>query len=140
MRVPNKCVRRHAEVEFSVREQLSEVVFHNPVPRAVQQITVDGCVFKGEDGKRCDHLINVDETDVSVFVELKGSDILAAFQQLRETQEQLAEQVNRRVCWIISYSGSPRFTTTVQDLINRAAREKRARLSVEASPYTHTLR
>ncbi len=137
--IPQKCIDRHSELRFSVKEQLSEVVFINPSSRAVNQIVVDGCVFKEGDGKRCDHLINVDETNTSIFVELKGSNIEAAFEQLSESHDKLAQYTNKRVFWIVSYSGSPRITSSIQALINKAARTKRARLLVEESTYSHLL-
>lgn len=138
-RLPNKCVQRHAEPEFSVYEQQSRVIFHNPHLRAIQQIKVDGCVFKDNDGKKCDHLVNVAETNISVLVELKGSDIDEAFQQLNQAQERLAEHVNRRIFWIICYSGSPRHTTEIANMRKMARLHKKADLRVEATVYTHLL-
>ncbi len=137
--VPNKCLRRHADTEFAVKEQLSEVVFLNPDEREVRQITVDGCVFKEDDGKRCDHLVSVDETQVSVLVELKGSDIEAAIEQLTETQQRLMEHINRRIFWVVSYSGSPRHTTSIAYMQLQARLHNKATLLVEESSYTHTL-
>ncbi len=137
--VPNKCLRRHTDAEFTIREQLSEVIFQNPNLREVQQITVDGCVFKEDDGKRCDHLVSVDETQISVLVELKGSDIEAAVEQLAETQQRLAEHLNRRIFWVVSYSGSPRHTTSIAYMQLQARLHNRATLLVEESSYTHAL-
>ncbi len=138
--LPDECVRQHREPQFGVKEQQSEVVFLNPSLLEVHQIEVDGCVFKDSDVKRCDWLVNVNGTNTSIFVELKGSDIEGAFVQLAQTQERLAEVVKRNRIWIISYSGSPRFNTTIQNLKLRARSEHdRARLSVEGSPYLHNL-
>jgi len=137
--LPRKCVKRHAELEFSIHEQQSRVTFHNPYLRAIQQIKVDGCVFKGNDGKKCDYLINVAETNTSVLVELKGSDIDEAFQQLNQAQERLAEHINRRIFWIICYSGSPRHTTEVANMRLQARLHKKADLRLEASGHTRAL-
>lgn len=138
--VSSKCERKHSDIEFIVREQLSEVIFLNASAKRVRQITVDGCVFTEQDTKRCDYLVNVDETNLSILVELKGSDIEAAFEQLKAAQELMIDHLNRRIQWIISYSGSPRFETTIQNLILRAALlTPKARLRVEASPYHHSL-
>lgn len=138
-RLPNKCVQRHAEPEFSVCEQQSQVTFHNPNLRTIQQVKVDGCVFKDNDGRKCDYLVNVAETNISVFVELKGSDIDEAYQQLNQAQERLAEHVNRRIFWIICYSGSPRHTTEIANMRLKARLHKRANLLVEETTYTHSL-
>ena len=137
--VPSKCEDKHTEERFSVSEQRSEVIFLNPLKQAVRHITVDGCVFKDTDGKRCDHLVNVSEANLSVLVELKGSDMATAFEQLIITQGHLADHINRRKHWIICYSGSPRFDTNIQNLTLQARRESQAKLFVAESPYSYPL-
>ena len=139
MSEPEECLRLHSEAEFAVMEHFSEVVFLNPDVREVHQYQVDRCIFGDEDGKRCDWLINVHGNNLSVLVELKGSDIDGAFEQLAETQRILVAIMRRDIVWIISYSGSPRFNSTIQLLILRARREYKAKLRVEGSPYRHKL-
>lgn len=82
---PDECLRRHSDPQFTVKEHLSEVIFLNPNLREVHQYEVDGCIFGDEDPQRCDWLINVYGNNVSIFVELKGSDIDGAFEQLATT-------------------------------------------------------
>ena len=137
--LPSKCVHRHVEPEFSVQEQQSQVIFQNPSLRQIVHVEVDGCVFKGSDGKKCDHLVSVDETNTSLLVELKGSNIDEAYKQLNETQERLTEHLNRRIFWIVCYSGSPRHTTEIADMRLKARLHKKARLLVEETTYTHIL-
>jgi len=84
-----ECVVRHTKKLFNVQEQKSKVIFHNPNQHEVQEITVDGCVVT--EGERCDYLLLVDDADVSVFVELKGSDVKHALEQLEETHKQLRD-------------------------------------------------
>ena len=141
MRLPEECERRHSESRFSVKEQKSEVIFENENLLEVFQYLVDGCIFTIQDQKRCDWLINVRGAKLSIFVELKGSDIEAAYEQLKHTQMTLLSLVNDKRIWIISYSGSPRMSTSFQNLILKARSEcNGAKLRIEASPYTHFLK
>lgn len=139
MPVPDKCVRRHSESEFSVEEHQSQVIFLNANLLEIHQVEVDGCVYTDKDSKRCDWLVNVHGIDTSIFVELKGSDIDGAFNQLAQTQLRLTDWLRRHIIWIISYSGNPRFNSSIQILTIRARRDYRARLRVERSPHKHTL-
>ncbi len=137
MQVPDECVRRHRDSESSIKEQQSEVILLNPAGLEISEIQVDGCVFNATDDKRCDWLVNVN--NISLFIELKGSDMEGAYHQLAQTQHNLADIVRRHIFWIISYSGSPRFNTKVQKLKITAKRDYRAILRVERSPYSHKL-
>lgn len=137
--VPKKCVRRHSEAEFEVSEKLSRVVFQNPNGKSVHEITVDGCVFKRPDVLRCDYLVNVLEIDTSVFVELKGSDIDHALEQLEASSEALSARRHGRVYWIVCHSGRPAHTSEMQTLILKARRQKNARLTIAPSPHYHKL-
>lgn len=139
MSLPQECILLHNEPDFSVSEHLSEVVFQNPNQLHIQQVKVDGCVYKEGDGRRCDWLINIAGESLSIFIELKGSDIEGAFDQLAQTQQKLSDVVYKHILWIISYSGSPRFPTGAPDLIDRARREHKARLLLRGSPYSHAL-
>lgn len=140
MTVASDCIREHRDPEFTVEEQKSQVVFLNGRLLLVHQIEVDGCVFTEADSRRCDWLVNVNGTDTSVFVELKGSDMEGGFVQLAETQQKLSDIVKRNIIWIISHSGRPRFNTSVQSLILQARKHHQgAKLRVQASPYRHTL-
>lgn len=116
-----KCVVRHTKKLFNVQEQKSKVIFHNPNQHEVQEITVDGCVVT--EGERCDYLLLVDDADVSVFVELKGSDVKHALEQLEETHKQLR---------------CPLTSTEVQVRTLHILNKFEARLKIKNSPVEHT--
>ena len=49
---------------------------------------IDNCVFKQEDGIKCDYLFEVESKKQLFYVELKGSDIIKAINQIYETLKQ----------------------------------------------------
>jgi hypothetical protein len=137
--IPPECVNVHREREFRVAEQKSVVIFSNPEQREIQQIDVDGCVFKPGDGERCDWLLVINGNNMSIYIELKGSDVDKAVQQLSETQARLPDYVRRKRIWIVSYSGKPRHTTTLQVLSRDVRKRYEAQLLLVQSPYRHTI-
>jgi hypothetical protein len=141
MRVPNRCLRRHSETEFRVEDVHSVAVFLNPGLHAVQQIEVDGCVIRNAVDRRCDWLIYDEATTTSIYVEPKGSDVEGGFEQIVATYRRVVPRgaVPTRVIWIISYSGNPPFSTSIQQLTYRAKSVHKATLRVGESPYEHKL-
>ena len=51
-------------------------------------IKIDDCVFKQEDGIKCDYLFEVASVKKLFYVELKGSDIIKGIKQIHETVRQ----------------------------------------------------
>jgi hypothetical protein len=140
MEISPDCIQVHRKNEFPVAEQKSVVIFSNPEQREIQQIDIDGCVFKQGDGERCDKLLVINGNDMSIFVELKGSDVDKAIQQLATTQTQLPEYARRTNIWIVSYSAHEPYHTTTEQILRFKARKKySARLLIEKSPYRHTI-
>ena len=134
--IPEHCSEIHRKRTFRVTEQQSTVIFDNPNLRETNQIAVDDCVLQS--GERCDWLFIVKGNNLTIFVELKGSDIDKALQQLITTQTKLIAHVEKHCVWIVSYSGSPRFNTTIQNLMLTTRRQYHARLIVENSPFTYS--
>jgi len=51
-------------------------------------VKIDDCVFRQEDGIKCDYLFEVESKNKLFYIELKGSDILKAISQIHETLKQ----------------------------------------------------
>lgn len=51
----------------------------------VKCIKVDNCVFDGKDGIKCDYLFEVESAKKIFYVELKGSDVIHAIEQIHST-------------------------------------------------------
>lgn len=52
---------------------------------AVRQFKIDGDVFKDGDAQRCDFLLLNDDKQTSYYIELKGSDLPKAINQIEHT-------------------------------------------------------
>ena len=131
---PENCVTTHIK-PFAIQELESKVDFRNPDSIEVDEVKVDDCVIKS--GTRCDYLIDVDSTDRSILVELKGADIDQAYHQLRTTQQTLKDGLKGNLAWIICYSGKARLNQIMH--INALA-DYNATLYVESSPCVYDIR
>jgi hypothetical protein len=71
----------------------------------VRQFKVDGYVIT-ENIKKCDYLVLNDDRHTAYFIELKGSDITGAIEQIRQTVEKLEKYLSSYVKKLrIVYSG-----------------------------------
>ena len=134
---PVECTNRHSKKRFVVEENRSRVIFENGKRRDVDQIEVDDCAIV--DGFRCDWLVNVDKTQQSIFVELKGSNVPHAVEQLTRAHDQLREIRKAKVTWIVSSQRCPLTSTEVQSLTIKLRKHKAVSLILRNSPVTFVL-
>jgi hypothetical protein len=91
----------HKKIRLS-GSQTSTLYLLNPQEQEVERIEVDGCAITV--GLRCDWLVCVEEggSREEIFVELKGSDINHAIQQIEATIPQLSSDATqgRKRCLI----------------------------------------
>lgn len=120
--------------------QTSTLKFDNPDRRRVEKIEIDGCVII--DGRRCDWLLRTNDHDFrqDIFVELKGSHVEEAIQQLEATLPQLArkEQSVLLRCYVVH----TRFRMPQPDIAKHKLRFKnrfQARLETARDGNTVTL-
>lgn len=137
MPVPPECIERHAKRQFVLREKRSEVRFVNDGQHEVEVITVDGCAII--DDIRCDYLVNVAATDVSVFVELKGSDIRHAIAQLTRSHQALTAVLLPQVFWIVCSRRCPLASTEIDKHRRQVRAQMGATLIVRNSPASHVI-
>lgn len=57
----------------------------NPDSKNITQIEIDGCVFREQNGRKCDFLLLNNNDRLSYFIELKGSSLRDAYEQIAET-------------------------------------------------------
>jgi hypothetical protein len=57
----------------------------NKSKKTICRVTVDGCLINDEHTKRCDYLFKVCETEQHFLVELKGTDVSKAVEQIIST-------------------------------------------------------
>ncbi|HEY3329480.1 MAG TPA: hypothetical protein VGK19_05625 [Capsulimonadaceae bacterium] len=134
-----KCVRTHRDPAFVLQDtpHPSKVEFLNPRLRLIDEVHVDGCIFDESEPLRCDYLVNINERNQSILLELKGSDVLHAIDQLRATTESLAGDLNSKLKWIVCYSGNPAFPTSAQAEELKVRRESRNKIVLYIRPSVH---
>ena len=130
-----ECVAIHSKKQFSVSEKRSKVDFKNPNLYEIREITVDKCVVT--EGIRCDYLIIADDPDVSALVELKGSDVEHAIEQLKSTHILLLEHCKKSKYWIVSSTRNPLSSTEIQFFKVKIKRLFKVDLIIGNSPVQH---
>lgn len=85
-----------------VKENKKEFIVHNNQEKLIAVYHVDGCLIKTT--KCCDYLVLILEDRLAHFVELKGTDIEKAVDQLNASLDQLQSSLkgNNIHAWIIS--------------------------------------
>jgi hypothetical protein len=95
--VKNCEVYRDMRSTPSVTEKGKTFQLDNKSKREVACIKIDDCVFKQADGIKCDYLFEVESQRKLFYVELKGSDITKALNQITET---LKQTINLYPDWV----------------------------------------
>jgi hypothetical protein len=89
-------------------KKTSTLYLLNPMQRKVEQIEVDNCAIT--EGCRCDWLVRLDDATSreEIYVELKGSDILHAVDQLEATIKRLSVNAKHfpKRCLVASSRGT----------------------------------
>jgi hypothetical protein len=76
-------------------ENKKKFVVNKPPNLAVCKIKVDGCLITEQHIRKCDYLFAIDTNPKDyLLVELKGSDLNGAVEQLLSTYDRLAPQLN----------------------------------------------
>jgi hypothetical protein len=136
MSLPAECIERHNNSLFTLEERNSKVNFENPHRYNIERVRIDGCVIR--EGERCDYLVNVQSVDLSIFVELKGSDIAKAITQLKATSQKLAEELYSRKIWLVNSTRVPQ-GTDIPNLKREVKKKYQADLKVKSSTMTEKL-
>jgi hypothetical protein len=81
--------------KIAVKEKKSQWTFYNDKKKCVCLIRIDECVITGSETKKCDYLFLVcgDTEKIAFFVELKGSNLEHACEQIYSTIKKLKEHL-----------------------------------------------
>lgn len=137
-----ECEKTSSNKLISLAENKSNLVIENPNQFKVCVVQVDGCAIK--EGKRCDYLVIPDQQDIKkvieIYIELKGSKILHAIEQLEATIKKLSDDPAKqeKVCIIVS-SQSPLITTKIQNFKKDFKKKYNAKLEFKNRNYTYCL-
>jgi hypothetical protein len=146
MEIPQHCTENRADTLIVITEHKRTFTLRNQTKRRVKKVRVDGCLINDK-RIRCDYVFELGQNcRCAVYVELKGSDVGYAFQQLVATMGYLVENHQEcvRICHIVA-SRVPRAGPKVQTLQLKMRRAHNARLyvgtrlvtiDISTQPYT----
>lgn len=123
--VPGICVKDCADANIVFEQNRRRVCFYNPNRQICKCVQVDGCAITV--GIRCDNMLTSHDERCEYFVELKGTDVKHAIEQLRVSIQTLGEFTDNRSAYVVSTNVAPALTTTIQ----RAKRDFRTKLQAE---------
>ena len=123
--VPGICVKDCADANIVFEQNRRRVCFYNPNRQICKCVQVDGCAIT--EGIRCDNMLTSHDERCEYFVELKGTDVKHAIEQLRVSIQTLGEFTDDRSAYVVSTNVAPALTTTIQ----RAKRDFRTKLQAE---------
>jgi len=96
-----------------------------------KRVQVDGCAIV--DGVKCDNMLCSYDEHEEYFVELKGSDIAHAIDQLRTTIIRLGEFDENRHAYVVCTKVAPQLTTLIQKAKIEFRRKFKSELLVKVS-------
>ena len=108
--VPGICVKDCADANIVFEQNRRRVCFYNPNRQICKCVQVDGCAIT--EGIRCDNMLTSHDERCEYFVELKGTDVKHAIEQLRVSIQTLGEFTDDRSAYVVSTNVAPAVATT----------------------------
>ncbi|MDQ3798810.1 MAG: hypothetical protein M3384_05115 [Acidobacteriota bacterium] len=129
-----ECTETKKDSNILLTENRMKMTFRNPNRKVIKVITVDNCAITV--GMRCDYLV-VNEKNDEFFVELKGTDIRHACEQLAASIKELSANPTQKAkySFVISSRVRPAIRTTIQNLQVRFKNNFNCRLIVKNQQY-----
>lgn len=132
MKRPAKAVR--ATLRMVLEEERSKFILVYPSTTAVKRIKVDKHLPAAL--PQCDYVLVLPTQ--ALYVELKGSDVEHAVEQLKSTLANLKIAMAEKLFFIIHHH-CPLPATKIQQMKSRFSKQTGYFLEVRKSPHTHTL-
>lgn len=118
------------------RNNRSKFRLYNPKRVSIRVVQVDDCVIK--EGVRCDYLLIL-PSEQEIYIELKGSDVKHAVEQIARSIDLLA--CNRhsvvKLCFIAS-TRCPINSTEIQNLKKKFRQKYNAQITIKNGEINHT--
>ena len=131
------CISQTTDSQIRFEENKRKIIFLNPQRLPYERVDVDGCTIN--DGVRCDKLLLSADEREERYVELKGTDVMHAIEQLEETIKRLGEYTDNRHAYVISTNVAPAIDTKRQAKIKYFKERYRAELKVQEKQLTVSL-
>lgn len=114
-RFNERCVDSTSDSNIAFSENKRSIVFHNPKRVEYFKVRIDGCVIT--EGERCDNFLFGEYDSFDRYVELKGSDIPHAIDQIRQSilwVKSHCDVGNSIKAYIVSKNVSPGYNSKLQ--------------------------
>ncbi len=137
-----ECEKASSDQLIPLQENKSKCVIENPNQFTIYIVQVDGCAIK--EGLRCDYLVFPEPKDIKknleIYIELKGSKISHAIEQLEATMRKLSDDSakSEKVCIIVS-TRCPITGNDIQNFKKKFKTTYNAKLEVKNKTYTYCL-
>ncbi|NEO65551.1 MAG: hypothetical protein F6J98_36230 [Moorea sp. SIO4G2] len=134
------CEEYKDDEKIVLKENKSKITFENSKRDKILVIKVDGCAIADNETKRCDYALVC--SNVEIYVELKGSKILHAVEQIESTIRLLSDnpqKIDKRCFVVFTRFGLPKLRTNIQNIKSKFNKNYNATLIVEKTPYTYDL-
>ena len=122
-----------------LQEKKSKITFLNQNQDKILIIKVDGCAIGDNETLRCDCAL-MPSDEVEIYVELKGSDIVHAVEQIKSTIRLLSDnpQKIKKLCFVVS-TRVPKQTTNIQQLQSQFKKNFNASFRAKNIQYEHDI-
>ena len=131
------CIRQTTDSQIMFEENKRKIIFLNSQRLPYERVDVDGCTIN--DGVRCDKLLLSADEREERYVELKGTDVMHAIDQLEETIKRLGEYTDNRHAYVISTNVAPAINTKRQAKIKYFKERYCAELKIQEKQLTVSL-
>ena len=131
------CISQTTDSQIRFEENKRKIIFLNPQRLPYKRVDVDGCTIK--EGVRCDKLLLSADEREERYVELKGTDVMHAIDQLEETIKRLGEYTDNRHAYVISTNVAPAINTKRQAKIKYFKENYCAELKIQEKQLTVSL-
>ena len=131
------CISQTTDSQIRFEENKRKIIFLNPQRLPYERVDVDGCTIK--EGARCDKLLLSTDEHEERYVELKGTDVMHAIDQLEETIKRLGEYTDNRHAYVVSTNVAPAINTKRQAKIKYFKENYCAELKIQAKQLTVSL-
>lgn len=131
------CITIHKKPIFVISENRSRVDFTNPQLKVINEVKIDDCIIIS--GVRCDYLLDIPCSGLSILIELKGRNVKHAISQIEASHNHLSNQLGMNIIWIVSSKRCPIIASDLQIAALKIKRMYNAVLIVKNSPVKHAI-
>lgn len=143
----NPCifVVRDKTIVFSDKKSKSEFIIKNDKQNEVERHRVDDCLIKGNEFKKCDWLaiipVKIEEKIFrkEIYIELKGSDVSRAIDQITASIEKLSNDRKSKKLGYVICTRSPLSSAEIQTKTKQVLHTHKLVLRVKTIKYTETV-